>query len=85
MAKGIYTRIYTDIHQRISITRHALLQAQERNIGDADHIEDLIRTARVVRFGKNHAKFISHNGVTCIAEITTTDIIVITVERGNTP
>jgi len=84
VAKGIYTRIYADIQQRIAITRHALLQAQERDIGDAEHIEDIIRTGRVERFGKNYAKFISRDGTTCVAEITSTAIIVITVERGNT-
>ncbi len=85
MAKRIYTRIYTDIHQEIFVTQHAIKQAFARGIAYPEQITNTVRTGRMFRFGKNYARFVSRDGVTCIGEITTTSIVIITVERGNEP
>ena len=69
---------------RLTITRHALLQALERGI-DPDLVEQIIMKGKMVRFGKNNVKFVAKGKCTLIAvgEIVGGRIKIFTVVEGN--
>ena len=65
------------------ITRRAIGQAFARGIAYPDQIITAIRSGKQIRVGKQHVKFISKDGIICVAFTTRDQIVVLTVERGN--
>lgn len=78
-----------DIHfqgKQIFIKTHAIKRAREREIAYPDHVFAVLRTGKVVRFGKHGIKFISKSKkkpIICIGEDLGNIIIIKTIERGN--
>ena len=74
--------------KRIFIKTHAIKRAREREIAYPDHVYRVLKTGKVVRFGKNGIKFISRSkskkgSVICVGEDLGQIIIIKTIERGN--
>lgn len=78
---------YNEVYFRgkpIRITVHAIKRARQRDISYPDQIYKIIKTGKIKTYGKNGIKFISkkENGLMiCIAEETSSELIIRTIER----
>jgi len=67
---------------KIEITKHAYFRAYQRGI-TPDLIYSSIRCGKIIRFSKNHLKFVNKrkkNTIICVDEIRDSRIIIVTVE-----
>lgn len=66
---------------------HAIKRARQREIAYPDYVFSVIKTGKVIRFGKHSIKFISKSkkrgSVICVGEDVGDVIIIKTIERGN--
>ncbi len=65
---------------------HAIKRAREREIAFPNHVYTVLKTGKVLRFGKHGIKFISktkRGSVICVGEDVGHAIIIKTIERGN--
>lgn len=72
--------------KEILITNHAIRQAKRRRVAYPDQVEQVLRTGRVLRFGKHGIKFIKkskYGSIVCIGEDVGSCVIIKTIERGN--
>lgn len=70
----------------VIIKVHAIKRARERDIAFPDQVYDVLRTGKMVRFGKNFLKIIKKNkigSIICVGEDIGYAIIIKTIERGN--
>ena len=71
----------------IIIMVHAIKRARQREISYPDHIFSVIKTGKVIRFGKKGIKFVGRSkkagSVICVGEDVGHAIIIKTIERGN--
>ncbi len=77
--------LYFDKKQ-IVIKAHAIKRARQKGIAYPDHVYAVLKTGKVVRFGKNRIKFVSRSkkgSVVCVGEDIGDIIIIKTIERGN--
>ena len=69
----------------IEISRHAFIRANQRGISP-DLFESTIKGGKILRFGKNHLKFIKKYRkftVVCVAEVRGEIIKILTIEVKN--
>ncbi len=87
MSKGIYTSRHLYLHNRyVWFSTHAIKQARVRKIAFPDHVYAVLKTGKIIRFGKNNIKFVkrsSHGSIICVGFDTGSMIIIKTIERGN--
>ncbi len=87
MPKGIYTCRYLLIHNReVWISSHAMKQARVREIDFPDHVHHVLKTGKMVRFGKSGVKFVkktSEGSIVCVGIDNGQQIVIKTIERGN--
>ena len=70
----------------IIIMVHAVKRAREREVSYPDQVYQVLKTGKVVKFGKNGMKFISKykkGSIICVGEDIGHAIIIKTIERGN--
>ncbi len=70
----------------VIITVHAIRRAKKREISYPDHVYTVLKTGRVIRFGKHGIKFVSKSrrgSIICVGEDIGYAIIIKTVEIGN--
>jgi len=72
--------------KEIFVTTHAIKRARERKIAYPDQVYGVLLSGKVIRFGKNHLRFIrrtKQGSIICVGEDLGHCIIIKTVERGN--
>ena len=77
--------LYYD-NKQIFITTHAIKRARKRNIAYPDQVYNVLKSGKVLKFGKNLLKFIKNTkqgSIICIGEDLGNSIIIKTIERGN--
>ena len=77
--------LYYD-NKQIFITTHAIKRARTRNIAYPDQVYNVLKSGKVLKFGKNLIKFIKNTkqgSIICIGEDLGNSIIIKTIERGN--
>lgn len=71
----------------VIIMVHAIKRARQREIAYPGHVFSVIKTGKVIRFGKHGIKFIGRSkkggSVICVGEDIGHVIIIKTIERGN--
>ncbi|MBI4141402.1 DUF4258 domain-containing protein [Candidatus Woesearchaeota archaeon] len=68
------------------ISSHAIKQAEERGIAFPDRVYGVLKTGKIVRFGKNLIKVVkksSKGSIVCIGVDNGNNIVIKTIERGN--
>ena len=70
----------------IIIKVHAIKQARRRGVSYPEQVRNVIKTGKVVRFGKKGIKFIKRSknrSTICVGEYVGDVIAIKTIERGN--
>ena len=72
--------------KQIIIKTHAIKRAREKKIAFPDHVYQVLKTGKVIRFGKHGIKFVKKSekgSIICVGEDVGSIIIIKTIERGN--
>jgi len=64
---------------KVEISMHANIQAHERGI-DAELVDSTIHCGKIIRFAKNHLKFVGNKAI-CIDDIRGNTITIVTIVK----
>ena len=87
-AKALYIHVYLWIsvrgwlHKPIRMSRHAMIQADERGIGFPEQVCAVLQSGKIERFGKRGVRFVS-DSIICIGEDKGHEVVIKTVEWRN--